>query len=57
MIETLLIIIMSLAGLSAADVDGKNPTDFGPHYDTAKQIYYDQQAVKDGGIGDSLSGG
>lgn len=57
MIEALLIIIMSLLGLTAADVDGKNPTDFGSHYDTAKQIYYEQQADKDGGIGDSLSGG
>lgn len=56
MLELLIAILMSLSGYSEADVIAKGPENFGAQYDVAKQMAYDQQADKDGGISDSLSG-
>ena len=56
MAEALIIIIMTLLGLSAADVDGKSAEDLcnGATYDIAKAMYYEQEKAKDGGSIDTL---
>lgn len=59
MIEALIAIIMSLAGLSQTDLHSQNPEDYGQWYDQAKQVYYDdlESKEKDGGnTVDTISG-
>lgn len=55
MIVELLAIIAMLLGTSVSDLKSDNPADY-LEYDEAKQIWYDEEAKKDGGIGTGTLG-